>query len=195
MALCAHDDLNPLELLTIDWPRWTGVDLSTDKRPGNAFVTIAQNPANQRRIVVDVRAMAIKSPEVWRQLEEINRLFRPNIIMVENNALQGAVMEWGLELNATLPVKGFLTGKNKADEQIGLPGLEVEFSNGGWIIPRPSHTYDCSCAWCQFWSEFTSHPLSETNDLVMATWFAREAARTTSDQLQWGPSPLAGYRG
>ena len=192
---CAYDDLDPLELITVDWPRWTGVDLSSEKRPGNAFVTIAQNPGTKKRLVIDVRAMAITSPEVWRQLEDIHRRYRPNIIQVENNALQGAVIEWGLELNATLPVKGFMTGRNKADEQIGLPGLEVEFENEGWIIPRPSHTFDCTCAWCQLWSELTAHPLADTTDLVMALWFAREAARAASGHLEWGPNPMAGYRG
>ncbi|MFH1574632.1 MAG: hypothetical protein ABIG68_11655 [Acidobacteriota bacterium] len=158
-------------------------------------MTIAENPANHRRLVVDVRAKALKSPEVWRELEDIHRLYRPNIMMVENNALQGAVLEWGLELNATLPVKGWLTGHNKSDPFLGLPGLEVEFSNEGWMIPRPAHTFDCACAWCRLWEELTGHPLAATTDLVMALWFAREAARASAHTLQWGPNPLDGYRG
>jgi len=188
--------LDPLEYMSAHWPRYTGVDLSSDKRPGCAFVTIAQRPTDKKRLVIDVRAKALTSPQVWRELEDLDRLYKPHIFMVETNALQGAVREWGLELNATLPVQGFMTGRNKSDPVMGLPGLEVEFENEGWIIPRPEHALDCNCAWCRLWMEMTSHPVAESTDLVMALWFAREAARGAGRLLVSGPAPWgADYRG
>ena len=196
VAKCAAQDLDPGELVGSHWPRYTGVDLSSATRPGNAFVTIAQRPADRKRVVLDVRAKALTSPQTWRELEEIERAHRPALFMVENNGLQDAVIEWGLELNATLPVQGFLTGKNKADPVMGLPGLEVEFENEGWIIPRPEHALDCECAWCRLWAELLGHPLGESTDLVMALWFAREAARGMGRQVEQGTIPLdEGYRG
>lgn len=189
------EDLDPLEILVSDWPRYAGVDLSTDKRPGNTIVTIAQRPDDRKRLVVDVRAGSWTSPETWRQMEEVDRRFYPQVFYVENNALQESILQWGLERNATLPVRGFLTGKNKADPMLGLPGLEVEFENRGWMIARPGHELDCGCAWCRLWSELMGHPLAESTDLVMALWFAREAARATGRSLEAGPSPLAEWRG
>jgi hypothetical protein len=192
---CAVEDLDPLELVVSDWPRFTGVDLSSARRPGNAFVTIAQRPGDFKRVVIDVRAKALTSPQVWREMEEIQRAHHPGMMMVENNGLQEAVLQWGHELNATLPVRGFMTGKNKADPVTGLPGLEVEFENEGWIIPRPTHALDCSCDWCRLWIELTGHPLAESTDLIMALWFAREGARTAGRTLTAGPDPLRGWRG
>lgn len=174
---CAVADLDPLELLGDDWPRFTGADISSSRRPGNALVTIAQRPWDKKRLVIDVRAKKLTSPQMWREMEDIDRLFHPGIFEVENNATQEAIMEWGLELNATLPVTGFMTGKNKVDPVMGLPGLEVEFENQGWIIPRPAHKFDCKCPWCRLWMELLGHPLAASTDLVMALWFAREAAR------------------
>ena len=56
VAKCAVQNLDPRELVGSHWPRYTGVDLSSATRPGNAFVTIAQRPADRKRVVVDVRA-------------------------------------------------------------------------------------------------------------------------------------------
>ena len=175
---CAAADLDPLELLGDDWLVFTGADISSARRPGNALATIAQRPTDKKRLVVDVRAKKLTSPQMWREMEDVDELYHPNVFMVENNATQEAIVEWGLELNATLPVRGFMTGKNKSDSVMGLPGLEVEFENGGWIIPRPAHGLDCKCVWCRLWMELLGHPLAESTDLVMALWFAREAART-----------------
>jgi len=174
---CAVAGLDPLELLGDDWPRFTGADISSSRRPGNALVTIAQRPSDKKRLVIDVRAAKLTSPQMWREMEDIDRLYHPGIFTVENNATQEAIIEWGLELNATLPVTGFMTGKNKSDPVMGLPGLEVEFENQGWIIPRPAHKLDCKCPWCRLWRELLGHPLAASTDLVMALWFAREAAR------------------
>lgn len=194
---CAVEDLDPVGYMSRHWPCFTGVDLSTDKRPGCAFVTIAERPADRKRLVVDVRAKSLTSPQVWQELEDIERMFAPQVFMVETNALQGAVLEWGRTRNATLPVQGFVTGANKANPVIGLPGLEVEFENQGWMIPRPSHPLDCECAWCRLWSELTGHPIGVSTDLVMALWFAREGARGAGRQLRGGYLSALGeeYRG
>jgi hypothetical protein len=187
---CACENLNPLEYMGANWPVFTGVDLSSDKRPGNAIVSIAQRRADKMRLPISARFGNWTSPELWRELEEEDRRFHPQIFMVETNAYQKALKEWGMTLNATLPVQGFTTGANKADPDMGLPGLEVEFSNGGWMIPRYEHPLDCDCGWCRLWAELLAHPLAETTDGVMALWFAREAARGVGRQLIPGYLPM-----
>lgn len=196
VAQCGEDDLRPLEYMSPHWPIFTGVDLSSDKRPGNAIVSIAQRPSDRKRLVVSVRTGLWTSPELWRELEEEERRFRPVVFMAENNAYQGALLEWGREKNASLPVEGFTTGTNKADPVMGLRGIEVEFENEAWIIPRPSHALDCECDWCRLWMELTGHPIAESTDIVMALWFAREAARGAGRQLRRGAAPWGeDYRG
>lgn len=195
VAGCGQDDLDPRDLLTQHWSYFSGIDQSKPNRPGQAIVTIGQRPHDKKRMPVDIRAGTWTSPELWRQMEEVERMFHPRLFMVENNATQDALIDWGLEMNKSLPVRGFTTGHNKADQWAGLPGLEVEFENKGWLIPRPSHSLSCSCLWCRLWVELTGHPLAVSDDLVMALWFAREAARMGSTQLVSGPSPLARHRG
>lgn len=192
---CAEDDLDPMELLTRHWVFYSGVDQSSAKRPGQVIVTIGQRAHDRKRMVVELRAGKWTSPELWRQMEEVDRAFHPVLYMVENNAIQQAIIDWGLEMNKTLPVRGFTTGQNKADQVHGLPGLEVEFENQGWLIPRPSHSLSCQCLWCRLWVELTGHPLAISDDMVMALWFAREAARFGDGGLQWGPSPTVDHRG
>lgn len=193
---CAVENLKPLEYMSAHWPIYTGVDLSSDKRPGNAIVSVAQRPSDRKRLLISVRTGEWTSPQLWRELEEEDRRFRPVVFMVENNAYQDALLEWGRELNASLPVQGFTTGKNKADPILGLPGMEVEFENSAWMIPRYDHALDCVCGWCRLWMELTGHPIAESTDVVMALWFAREGARGAGRMLETGPAPWGrDYRG
>jgi hypothetical protein len=78
-----------------------------------------------------------------------------------------------------MPVVGHTTGKQKADETIGLPGLAAKMSNGAWIIPSAEeHGADCVCAWCAWMNEMMLYPGGATTDTIMAMWFADSAAGT-----------------
>ena len=59
---------------------------------------------------------------------------------------------------------------------MGLPGLAAEMERGGWLVPLKGHEVTCSCGLCQWLIELENYPLDFT-DGVMASWFAREAAR------------------
>jgi hypothetical protein len=77
-----------------------------------------------------------------------------------------------------LPLQGFTTGRQKADPAIGLPSLEVEFANGMWRIPLLHEIGPADSdtdPWVRLVREFQGHPFHSSDDLVMATWFAREA--------------------
>jgi hypothetical protein len=81
------------------------------------------------------------------------------------------------------------TGRQKADEQIGLPGLAAKIAHGGWLIPSDEpHTVDCTCPWCAWLSELRSYPVGQHSDTVMAMWFADLAAGTA------GTHPADSYR-
>jgi len=119
------------------------------------------------------------SPQVAKLIVSEHDKYKFDVIMVENNAYQIALLEWLTEMNyRDLPVKGFTTGKNKLDLQIGLPSLAVEFENKSWAIPRAKrHAPTCNCHDCQWIRELTNYPIGRTTDIIMAQWLAREGAR------------------
>lgn len=159
-----------------DWPRVMGIDPF-----GQAVVlfTIAVNPVQHTRFVIDVRR-GKWSPT--RTIDEMIRAYHEHkhqIIVCENNASQEAIVQWATEREGIdFPVVPFTTGKQKADPAMGLPSLEVEFANGAWIVPCKHIDETDNEHPINVWrKELAEHPLSEKEDTVMASWFAREAAR------------------
>lgn len=169
------------EIQRNDWPKFTGVDLSGKKRPGNAIVTVALDPKSRRRFPCDVRMGKWSSDETAAQIQDVNELLNPTVIMVENNGYQDALIDWARSKKDRygywMKLEPTTTGSNKMDPALGLPGLQVEFNNQAWVIPADEfegHSVDCPCNWCRFDKEFRFHPLYSSSDLVMATWFARQ---------------------
>ncbi len=88
-------------------------------------------------------------------------------------------IEWIKEkcrkLNITIPVKGFFTGRQKLDEEIGLSGMAVDMENGNWIIPMGGSDHDrfgepCHCGLCIWIAEMLAWPVGEYFDCGMASW-------------------------
>ena len=132
------------------------------------------------RVPVDIQVLSDPAALPGVLLALYDR-YRPQIIMMEDNALQGAVIDMvraATRGRCRLPLKGFTTGRQKADPAIGLPSLEVEFANGMWRIPLLNEigpTDSDADPWVRLVQEFQGRPFHSTDDLVMATWFAREA--------------------
>ena len=121
------------------WKFACGVDLSGAGRSGNVIFTGAVN-AHGMRVPVEIRCGRWTSPRLARELDKVDALFSPEIILVENNVYQAAFGDWIREDREKHPwwgrIKAFRTGRNKADALLGLPGLEVEFDNGVWRVPE-----------------------------------------------------------
>lgn len=164
-----------------DWPRYIGVDLASAMGRKAAY-TVA--------FVIAVGPDGVRYPlEIVRQrlsfdqtVEVIARLWvqhSPMEVRVENNAYQDALLQHLRAQYPSMPLQGHTTGKQKADEQIGLPGLATGMANGAWVIPSGSpHPADCTCPWCAWEAELRSYPVAEFSDTVMAMWFADSAAGT-----------------
>jgi hypothetical protein len=187
------DDVDPL------WPKYTGVDLghskrkqirrgggSEKKKPYSVIFTLAIDPSG-RRWPVDIRRGHWSGPQTAREVVEINRQYQPMVIMVESNAYQDTMQDWIALVSddKSIPVQPFVTGSNKADEQIGLPSLAAEFDNRIWMIPTDELEEDeleeeWPEAWYAWFSEMRGYPASDLSDTVMACWFAREAVRRTN---------------
>jgi hypothetical protein len=184
------------------WPKFTGVDLASSKRPGTAIVTVAVDPKDRKRYPVDVRVGAWRSHETAQMLTAVNELYQPEVIMVENNAYQQSLIDWiqFIKLDYWYKVDSTTTGTNKMSEEVGLPALLLEFHNKSWVIPADEyrhhppghHEAHPPCGWCRFDHEFRFHPLFSTSDLVMATWFARQAIERSGYVFDDGTEQLEG---
>ena len=172
------------EMIRRNMPTFVGVDLASDKRPGNAIVVVGLDPKTRRRFPLEINYGAWTSPETAQQIAAVcTRHKNVRFIMVENNAYQQSLIDWIKTDKETysgywMKVEPFTTGKNKSDPTYGLRSLEVEFKNKAWAIPEDEfagHPPDCNCGWCMWTMQFKTYPRGAADDGVMATWFCREA--------------------
>lgn len=168
------------------WPRYTGVDLAISKKESAAFTvihTLALNPEDKQKVVVEIVRGKWTSPETARRIITAYNEHQSQIIMVENNAYQEALLQWINFIPGCpkgIPIIGFTTGKQKADRVVGLPGMAAEMDNGGWMLPMGrKHEGSCGCNFCTWIAELKAHPIGKYTDCIMASWFAREAVRRT----------------
>jgi hypothetical protein len=165
-----------------DWPTYGGVDLGAalgKKAAWTVIWTIARNPNNGR---FHLKEMWRKKTTFSRTMDAIKEQYAKHLwrrCFVENNAYQVAVIDALEETEKMIPVEGFTTGAhNKADELIGLPGLNVLMEKGNFAIPAgrfPLGDDDITPLGI-FMTELRSHPGGEFSDCIMALWFATRAA-------------------
>lgn len=165
-------------LATIKY-RVLAVDLSSDKRPGTVLCGLGWDGTKIVRFYL--RCGQWTSPQTATAIKAAYDEYGFDVIAVENNAYQDALCQWirmmgragneGYEFWGR--VRGWFTGSNKIDEDIGLPHLEVQFQNRYWrfLIPHKAgaHGHSCKCDYCREHEEFTTYPHGST-DIVMATW-------------------------
>lgn len=164
------------------WKFYVGVDLSSKGRPGTVAAVLAVNGENLR-VPADLCILADPA-QLPAALIALHSVWKPEAIKVENNATQDAIVDMlraaTRQANCNLPIQSFTTGANKAHPEFGLPSLEVEFNAGLWRIPLEyagEEEIPKDVCWRRFLDEFKGHPFAPTSDVVMAFWFAREAAR------------------
>jgi len=132
------------------------------------------------RIVIDIRRGRWNSPDTARQLVELNDELRPEIIRVENNYYQQAIIDWIRDIRGVdLPLEPHFTGSQKMHPEYGIPLLAAEFERDRWVVPyKEKHPSECNCGFCMWINEMLTYsPGSQSTDLVMACWFAQRAAR------------------
>jgi len=180
---CREHSVKIGEITRAGWPMFTGVDLAGKDRPGTAIVTFALEPGTLRRYPVNVRLGAWTSPQTVGQLSDVLNAFPSiQVILVENNAYQQALVDWIRTIQVSqlwLKVESFTTtGQNKANPIYGLPVLEAELSKRMWVIPYNEyehHDPGCLCGWCVWDRQMSTYPHCPETDTVMATWFTRTA--------------------
>jgi len=211
VAACLDYDREYGEDVDPAWPRVAGVDLASRQHAEadyTVIVTAAVAPDGRRHLVEVVREK-IDFAATLRLIIEQYRKHRHALILVENNAYQDAVLQAlrdpgirravGAE-GLTLPLRPMTTGRQKADETLGLPGLAAKMEQGAWRFPAAGwpHAPDCTCGFCALIRELRSYPVGEHDDTVMALWFADRAADMRRGRvasvitIRQGPQPMPG---
>lgn len=171
-----------------DWPRIVGCDPFGQNV---VIFVIALTPTGYQRVPIDIRRGKWEPKQTVYLLKEIWEKHRPQLLVVENNAAQEAIIQWLQEIGGSnIVVIPFTTGKQKADPVLGLPSLEVEFSNGSWLVPMngidPTDNDNPFNVWKR---ELGSYPAGTTWDCVMGMWFAREGARFLTNLIEKPEEP------
>ena len=165
-----------------DWIKFTGIDLSSSKRPGDVICDVAVSPDLQKRVVVDIEYGQWKANIRAEHIGAHYDVHNPIIVSVEDNALQSDNLEWMEVVGYKhLPLQGFTTtGANKD----GLVmNNAIELRNGLWRF-KVLHDFDeiCKCHWCRFIKEVKNYPDYKTSDGFMAWLLASEAARSIASR-------------
>lgn len=113
------------------------------------------------------------------QIIKMNNLFKPNVIVCENNGFQRILIEMVKE-RGVQNIKEFTTGSNKKDLYAGLPSLSAAFERGEIKIPYGNEKSKNTAKW--LCGEFNSIVFDDDrgklesadghDDGPMSTWFA-----------------------
>lgn len=159
-------------------PRGIGADLSSKKRPGNAAVEGAWDDSAVCLHVDVCRLLATTSPVFAEHLAARWRESGSDFVVVENNGYQESLKEWvDSSMKEAIPIESHTTTRNKADLELGLPGMAAAISAGGirfLFAERPpacaKGICDCKDGMCKLVKDLKAHPFGDT-DSIMALWF------------------------
>jgi len=191
---CFQSELILSDVLKRGLPIYSGVDLSSDKRPGTCIFSTAYDKASRRRFPVDIQLGRWTSPQTAARLAALDERLHPRLIMVESNSYQVSLIDW-IRTSCTgsklwTKIEPYTTtGASKHHEVYGMPSLEIEFDHAMWAIPSrewEGHPPDCECGWCAWRNQMEDYPNGVADDTCMACLFAREAIE------KWGGRASAG---
>lgn len=172
-----RDDVGK-DMIGSDWTRVIGIDPFGQQV---VICVLALNPSggSYKRVVEDIRLGKWDPKRTITEIRKAYLDYMPQVMVCENNASQEAIVQWASEMGwEDMPLVPFCTGAQKADPELGLPSLDVEFANGAWTVPmRGVDRTDSEHPFNIFFRELGAHPVGEAADTVMASWFAREGAR------------------
>lgn len=157
---------------------FTGVDLGTSERKKSdltVLFTILLHPDGKRQVLW-IESGQWKGPEIVRRIVD-HWLRYQGIIVVEDVAAQRYILQFLEEEDHAIPVRPFkTTGQRKWSPAFGIESMAVEMERGEWVIPNSNGVVVPEV---DHWltDMQTYDPQGHTGDHLMASWFAREAAR------------------
>lgn len=165
---------------------FTGVDLALSSTVGadyTVITTLAEDKHGQLWIVDIRRHRGMSMSDQLREIQDVYRCYRPNLILIEDNGFQ-RVFRDELVRTTSLPIKGHTTmGTNKNSLANGVVSLQVLFENRKFIIPRFTER-DRSITdelvnelKCFSFVDGKLQGLGTHDDMVMSLWIAKEASQ------------------
>jgi hypothetical protein len=188
LAIEACFDGSPWDPLPELWMQfYVGVDLNVQKGEAHDKTSFfIGRPDGAHKIVHRIICDNMDLDDIIFWFYYIEARFNPVLFLVENNSAQDYVRQFFKEdtlrrifehrgesvepfLRLMPRVEGFTTGKNKADPQLGLRGMTLEFEQKRWRIPDHKLT--------QQWKDelVNFDPMSHTPDILMSSWFFHSA--------------------
>ena len=158
----------------------TGIDLAKSSKVGADFTAMLTWGIDDKGCMWLLHAVHKKGMAFAEQLNEIhriNKMFRPNVMVLETNGFQSIYHEM-LKKDSSIPIKSHNTGMNKHQEN-GLVSLAIMFENEKIRLPYGDE-YSIQIA-DRMIEEFQSIAYTERgglqsvsfhDDLPMATWFS-----------------------
>lgn len=164
---------------------FTGVDLAVQANSGanlTVLFTICVDPQGNRQIL-EIQSGRWASPEIIQRVHDVHQRFK-SVVFVEDNAAQAYLVQF-LNGTSAIPVRPFRTGMNKLNPALGVESLAAEMAAGKWLIPNQGGTLHPEVsAWVDEMLYY--HPDAHTGDRLMASWIAREGARTGLQKVEFG---------
>lgn len=161
-------------------PTYTGLDLGVGENKQHdetVFFTFALEIDGSRRLL-DIDGGRMTGPDIIRKIIDKTTRYR-SALRVENNSAQDFIRQFAIEEKKDLKIKAHTTTRvNKIDKDFGVESIFMELQNTAWIIPCDA---DGKChPEVQKWLDellYYQPPPAHTGNRLMASWFAREAAR------------------
>ena len=163
---------------------YTGVDLAMSSTVGADFtviMTIGVDKQDNRWILDIRRKKGLSMGDQLREIQNVNKCFRPIKIYIEDNAFQRVFVD-ELTRNTDVPVQGFrTTGRNKNSLEFGVPSLQILFESRKFVFPymtaRDREYTDCVLNELKCFTYVNSklQGLGAHDDTVMALWIANNA--------------------
>ena len=165
-----------------EWARYAGVDLASTfghRSSWTVMFTVAVDYKSERRYPLEIVRARFDFPQTIGMIMDSSQRHHHEVIYVENNGYQRAVVEALRERGCEARVHGFTTGQQKYDESVGIPSLSAAMERGLWAIPCGGKPHDpgCECGWCTWQRELRFHPGCATSDVLMAMWICDQGVR------------------
>lgn len=149
--------------------KWVGIDLAIAKE-GDMFVILGIKEVHGKIMLSDIYLGKGLSPKAMKEAIK-GQSKNAVLVMVENNGFQQYLQRELID-ETLLPIRGFTTGKQKADPYLGLPSVAAMLENHKFIIPRGNERSILLTD--MLIKEALAYPSGHTGDILMALWFAVE---------------------
>jgi len=165
---------------------YAGVDLGhrggakAKKDSPYTVIFIGIRAPDGKRIPIAIERGKWTAKQTAERIVKVQQRYKPQRILVENNAYQDMLREWvddiAIKQGVEILIDGYFTGSQKMDESMGLPNLALEFEQRKWKIPMgdQEHPASCDCWLCKWINEMKMYPVGEFSDQVMACWLFRQ---------------------